>query len=584
MTFTFILAPWAAPRAEGQLGVGRPKPLKQWTKVISHGVFLSAVLSANGCAPSPADIVSEPDPAEVAAGERLFLETRFAQFFQANADGEFNAPLLRGDGVMDTIQTSGASLPGPFRGTSMNCRQCHLVDDAGGDQRVRAYADFAQRSPVPDRGDGRTHTLRNAPTLVNASVPRDVTFALHFDGEFASAVDLAKGGLTGRNFGWLPNERATAVAHIADVVRRDDGRGALAQQFGGLSYATLLNGTSRAIPSELLLPREFRLDVESAQDEEILNLLGRLIAAYMATLTFQQDESGRYSGSPYDAFLEQNGLPRSPDPGESAIAYARRLRAQLDQLEQPSWVTESAERRFRYHSHPFVFGDQELEGLKIFLAEPTEAPPAEALPSGGIGNCLACHAPPHFSDFGFHNTGVAQEEYDDLHGSGAFAALVVPSLAERSAEPEAYLPASAQHPEAPGPFAAIPSAERPGQTDLGLWNVFANPAMSPPAGLDALLRSLPEARDLASDDQLLPLTLARFKTSTLRDLGQAGPYFHTGRARTLEAAIGHYATVADATRSGDLRNADPALSRIALTNADLAPLAAFLRALDEDYD
>ena len=36
--------------------------------------------------------------------------------------------------------------------------------------------------------------------------------------------------------------------------------------------------------------------------------------------------------------------------------------------------------------------------------------PATSIAGGGIGNCVACHAPPHFSDFGFHNSGVAQED------------------------------------------------------------------------------------------------------------------------------------------------------------------------------
>ena len=38
------------------------------------------------------------------------------------------------------------------------------------------------------------------------------------------------------------------------------------------------------------------------------------------------------------------------------------------------------------------------------------------------------------------------------------------------------------------------------------------------------------------------------------------------------------------TRAGNVRNAAPELSGIFLKENDIAPLAAFLRALNEDYD
>ena len=39
-------------------------------------------------------------PAEVEVGERLFLETRFAQFFFAHGGANVNAPLKKGDPVL----------------------------------------------------------------------------------------------------------------------------------------------------------------------------------------------------------------------------------------------------------------------------------------------------------------------------------------------------------------------------------------------------------------------------------------------------------------------------------------------------
>jgi hypothetical protein len=218
-----------------------------------------------------ADEKDENDPPAVVLGERLFLETRFAQAFFAVSGAAVNAPGAN-DPVMDVSVTLGAPLPGPFTGESMNCRACHLVDELGDalGGGVRTYGDFARRSPVPYRDeDAQTMTPRNSPPLVNATLPRSGGFFLHFDAEFASTPDLLRGTFTGRNFGWLPPEQRDAVAHLANVIRGDDGRGALARDFGGLPYRVVLAGTDPAIPPEFRLPPELRLDVESASDESI---------------------------------------------------------------------------------------------------------------------------------------------------------------------------------------------------------------------------------------------------------------------------------------------------------------------------
>jgi len=172
----------------------------------------------------------EADPPQVAIGERLFLETRFSQFFATHSGGNANAVLAAGDPVTEVLQTMSASIADPFAGGGINCRNCHLVDDAktipGGGNR--SYADFARQSPVPARDDGHTVTPRNSPPLVNSALPRGRPFMLHFDGEFPSTAALVEGTFTGRNFGWLPEEKEQAVAHIASVIRGDDGTGQLA--------------------------------------------------------------------------------------------------------------------------------------------------------------------------------------------------------------------------------------------------------------------------------------------------------------------------------------------------------------------
>src|SRR5262249_41360027 len=108
------------------------------------------VLTLCTAIPLSAKKEQDADPPEVALGERLFLETRFAQFFREflNKGHGVNATPPAGDPVMNTTaKAQGAPLPGPFAGASMNCRQCHLVDEqvgvAGGG--MRTYNDFARR-------------------------------------------------------------------------------------------------------------------------------------------------------------------------------------------------------------------------------------------------------------------------------------------------------------------------------------------------------------------------------------------------------------------------------------------------------
>ncbi|MDR4495948.1 MAG: hypothetical protein AB7P17_01405 [Nitrospirales bacterium] len=549
----------------------------------------------------------EVDPAEITNGERLFLETRFAQFFKVFLDngGDVNSPLPLGDAALDKVVNWNLQpdqfTDGPFAGQSMNCRSCHFVDEQldVAQYGMRTYTDFAGRSPVPAREDGHQTTVRNSPPLVNASLERK-NFFLHFDAEFATMTDLVKGTLTGRNYGYLANERTIAIAHIARIIREDDGTGELAQEFGGLSYAILLTGTDPTIPEEFLLPEEFRLDVSQATNQQIFHAISQLIGAYTEDLAFSQDEEGNFNLSPYDVFLEKNRLPRQPKKWESPEQYSRRLTVLIDFLEESGaleFVTSnpnSEDGKFQFHAQPFVFGEEELRGLKIFFARRNRPLRPSDLARGGIGNCIACHTAPNFTDFEFHNTGIAQMEYDQIHGSGAFKALHIPGLGRRNRNPEAFLPATSRHPNAQEPFRSIPGTENPQLTDLGVWNIFWNPDF--PKSQFRLWTTLCEnALDgrrpkfwniirFCLPDRLLQNSIAVFKTPGLRDLGHSAPYSHVGIADTLEKVILGYKNNSELARQKDLRNGDDELKRIALIEEDIPPLAAFLKALNEDYE
>lgn len=543
---------------------------------------LSILVSLAACnhgsddpAPAPPEA---PTPPQLLAGERLFLEQRFAQYFAANSAGLVNLALAFGDPALDTIRLGGVDVPGPFAGGSMSCAACHMVDQVLDltDGGMRTYGDFALQSPVTDRGDGLSHAVRNSPPLVNASIARAGATVFHLDGEFTTLQQLVVDTLKGRNYGWLATEGAAAELHIATVVKQDDGTGDLAAEFGALPLATLLDSAATGVPEEFALPVQFQIDMATASDAQIVDAVAALIAAYTEDLAFARDENDLYSGSPYDRFLALNQLPQAPNLGESALDYARRLRTALDALVTPVFVTSGS---FEFHDQDFRFGQVELDGLRIFLRE---TPGAGA---GGVGACLQCHTPPDFTDFGFHNVGFTQDEYDALHGPGMFSSLTIPDLTTRDAAPDTYLPATALHPAALGPYRATLDAFDPQRMDLGLWNIFANADFP---GQQAALLSLLDTTygagtSALGNPTLLPLTEGLFKTPGLRDLLHSGPYGHAGSFATLSDVVNHYVQFGQLARSGFVRNSDPRLADVELVFADIARLVAFLRSLDEDY-
>lgn len=579
---------------------------RRWpTRILSVlFLWLFLYLDATGCSgggdsgSGTANVQTTGTPgAQEAVGERLFMDTRLAQAFSVYVDngGNINNPNI-GDPVVADVETMTPGVPispGPFNGLSMNCRSCHFVDDVltapGGG--MRTYADFARRSPIPARADGKTHTPRNSPPLVNSTLDRPGGVLFHLDTEFNSMEDLVAATFTGRNFGWMPGERAQAVAHVARVIRGDDGSFDPTGEFDGLSYRILFTGNNPAIPDESRLPPEFRVLVGSGTDQEIFDAVVKVVAAYVNGLLFSQtDDNGALIRSPFDVFLTINALPQQPDPNETPMDYSRRL-LQLIQTRELAgtlqFVTSNPNRtdgQFQFHSQPFVFGAVELQGLKMFLSEPAAIPasPAE-LTAGKIGNCLACHPAPNFTDFTLHNTGTTQREYDLIHGSGQFSGLVIPNLATRDANYNAYLPATENHPNASEPFREIPVLANPALTDLGAWNVFANPDMpAPQAKITAILCDDQQPCPL-SNAVLLDRAIARFKTPGLRDLGHSAPYMHTGQFDGLGNVLQFYRGTSDQARAGTLRNGDIQIQGIALTAGDLPALTSFLNSLNEDY-
>lgn len=475
--------------------------------------------------------------AEEMLGERLFLETRFAQSFMADTD---NA-----DPLLDTTETLHGSRPGPFKGSNMSCRTCHMVDEHKDTPQagMRTYADFTRRSPIPSRRDGQKSTVRNSMSLVGVSNDSAV---FHHDGEFASLQDLVRATFTRRNMGWLPGEEKQAVQHIASIIRSDDGKGELAQEFGG-AYATALMGKV----GDAILPEQYRIDVSKATDQEIMDTVAELVSVYVAALDFSRDEQGNYNGSAYDSFLAKNKLPRSPNKSETDNDYTKRLQQAVETLTHVEYVNDK-DGKLGLHDQKFQFAKQELKGMRIFF---------------GKGNCATCHTPPTFSDFRFHNTGISQTEYDTLYGPGAFYKLAIPEIKMKPGVDPRYR--------------SIASKDKHGHTDLGVWNIIGNTEITA-SHRETLRKNL--CGNNCESKNALNKAIGAFKTPLLRDLGHNAPYMHNGSKDGLEDVLAHYIQASNLARNGSLRNSSSEIESVSLTASDIEPLAAFLRALNEDYE
>lgn len=103
----------------------------------------------------------------------------------------------------------------------------------------------------------------------------------------------------------------------------------------------------------------------------------------------------------------------------------------------------------------------------------------------GRGNCVACHQPPNFSDFDFHNTGV----------------------------PNAGFEVAEKYPHNAEICGGLPAAVDPGRGEVGFF------------------------RKSCSD-------LGKFKTPTLRNVELSLPYMHNGKFGTLAKAVSHYEELA----------------------------------------
>src|SRR5437868_12572635 len=69
--------------------------------ILPTDVLLSGAVDADN--PEPDGLRLSSAYGEVNVGDRLFFETRFAQYFFAHCGGDINAPLEQGDRLVDVV-------------------------------------------------------------------------------------------------------------------------------------------------------------------------------------------------------------------------------------------------------------------------------------------------------------------------------------------------------------------------------------------------------------------------------------------------------------------------------------------------
>lgn len=477
--------------------------------------------------------------AQINLGERLFSDIRFSKPFVVNSGHDVNNDKVEG----------------------FSCLTCHQVDaqfDTSTGQGMRVYADHTQFTKIPLLvQDHKTHTLRNTPGLVGIGSPYMTQRFSHWDGEFADHAETVLGNMTGRNMGWLPQDKAKAVKNIIRVLKQDRGQGALAQDFGG-SYRRVFLGVDPALPAELRLQARDRLDLESATDEQIIKKVIEFTTAFMNDLDFDRDEEDVYFGSAYDKFLVANNLPLKPKTGQSIAEYTGELRQAITKLQNPTYIKKTY---YATHGKSFGFGPQEFEGMKVFFNVP------RADGSFRKGMCIGCHRPPMFTDEKFHNVGTTQLEYDRLHGQGSFNQLNIPALSTRG---DQY-------------FLKRADKTDPQAVDLGVWNFFARKNKPEITKYMKQLHCVNPA-ELCSEEKVLPLTIAKFKTPTLRNLNHSAPYLHNGTSPHLFHLLHEYKRASELKRAGKLRNGAPQLNNMFLFHNEIHSLAPFMDSLNSDYE
>jgi len=386
-------------------------------------------------------------------------------------------------------------LSNPGANLATSCRSCHVPPAASDGERRWTDTTALSVMPANDRGS-KLETLRNTTTLLDAINERSYPS----DGQFPTLDAYLSRKLLSEHMGWRPGEADQAKKEIQALLMNDDGSDPLADG----TYAAQFKAVKD-------------VDVESLSPDQAIASVVASMKDYLATVTTNNTAA-------YDAMMQQNRYPEAlAGEGDTVIAYFGRL-----------FESRIANHEGRVEVR-FVAGFDEpsYQGFKAFFRMGPTWSSSTNGEEKNIGNCIACHIPPKFSDGRFHNIGTAQFEYDAIHGDGAFMNLKPAAPSDKTR--------------------ARVDANDAEKADLGRWNVD------------------PKEENFGA-----------FKTPKLRDPAGTDPYMHNGRYATIEDAIRMHLKAADLAREGKLRNPDPELMKITgITETDIANMVKFFDKLNE---
>ncbi len=241
-------------------------------------------------------------------------------------------------------------------------------------------------------------------------------------------------------------------------------------------------------------------------------------------------------------------LPVQPMAGETEQQYNRRLSQLVETLTQ-SGLRRWDEWSFKYHTQTFTFGATELAGLKIFLnAAANAARMAHSMrETARLVTWRRIFRTSNFTIQAYRKKNMTRRTVAGRSLNWLFRGLPI-----GHSNFDAYLPVSANHPNASERFRHPAVAGSPMYADLGLWNVYLNPDIpNPQTNLSTVVCAIVQN---CAVDQGLATTIAQFKTPTLRDGEDSQPYFHNG-SNEVSDVVEFYIKSSQLAHRAALRNA-----------------------------
>jgi cytochrome c peroxidase len=289
-----------------------------------------------------------------------------------------------------------------------------------------------------------------------------------------------------------------------------------------------------------------------------------------------------------------SAAPPAPGPAAAEVALGRRLFAEprLSRTGSVSCASCHDPARGFSDGRPVSIGVDGRTGTRnapsILLAagSPTQfwdgrARTLEEQALGPIANPVEMDASPEEVARALARDAAYDRAFREVYGAAPSAPLLARAIA---AYERALAPAPSRHDRwLAGEKAALTAAELRGR-EVFMANRCAGCHRGPDF-TDHLFRNIGWGLDRPSPDPGRsavtgdPKDFGAFKTPTLRNVAESAPYFHDGRAATLEAVVDYYDRGGHANPNLDFR-----VRKLGLTAGQKADLVAFMKALSGGHN